>query len=114
MGSWLTMVASVLSRDSPIDQRMETSLLVQGLDGCVDCAIEGDFVGEGVVGQMVRLEIMPDDLDVVELGCVFRQPLDGKPVLARFKGLEGELADVDRPIVLDQHDGLDGSSWLGP
>src|SRR5271166_6438315 len=102
-----------LSRDSPIDQRMEASLFVQVLHGCVDCAIESDVVGEGVVGQMVRLEIMPDDLDVVELGCVFRQPLDGKPVLARFKGLEGELADVDRPIVLDQHDGLDGSSWLG-
>jgi transposase len=28
---------------------------------------------------------------------VFRQPLDGKPVLARFKDLERELADVDRP-----------------
>src|ERR1700691_1914109 len=107
------VLGAILSRDSPIDQRMETSLLVQGLRGCVDCAIESDVVGEGVVGEMVRLEIMPDDLDVVELGCVFRQPLDGEPVLARFKGLEGELADVDRPIVLDQHDGLDGSSWLG-
>src|SRR5271166_2993509 len=55
----------------------------------------------------------PEDLDVAELECVFRQPLDAKPVLARFKGLEGELADVDRSIVLDQHDQLDGLSWLG-
>jgi hypothetical protein len=49
---------------------MEASLLVQGLHGCVDCAIESDVVGEGVGGEMVRLEIMPDDLDVVQLGCV--------------------------------------------
>src|SRR5271169_4570495 len=87
-----------LSRDSPIDQRMEASLLVQGLHGCVDCAIESDVVGEGVVGEMVRLEIMPDDLDVVELGCVFRQPLDGKPVLARFKGLEVSLLTWIGPL----------------
>ena len=97
-----------------IDQRIEASLVVQGGDGCVDGAIESVVVGEGVVGEMVRLEIVPDNLDVVELGRVFRQPLDGEPVLARFEGLEGELADVDRPVVLDQHDGLDCSSWLGP
>ncbi len=57
----------------------------------MDGAIEMVVVGEGVVGQMVRLEIARDDLDVVELGRVFRQPFDGKPVRARFEGIEGEL-----------------------
>src|SRR5271166_3156217 len=79
----------------------------------MDGAVEGVGVSEGLVGQMVRLEIAPDDLDVVELGRVFRQPFDGEPVLARFEGLEGELADVDRPVVFDEHDGPDCSSWLG-
>lgn len=92
---------------------MEASLVVQGLHSYVDGAIERGVVGEGLMGQVVRLEIAPDDLDVVELGCVFWQPLDGKPVLARFEGLAGELADVDRPVVLNQHDRLYGASWLG-
>src|SRR5215472_15470516 len=34
-------------------------------------------------------------------------------MLARFEGGKGELADVDRSIVLDQHDRLHGSSGLG-
>ena len=48
----------------------------------MDGAIESVDVGEGLVGQMVRLEIAPDNLDVVELGGVFGQPLDGEPMLA--------------------------------
>ena len=49
----------------------------------MDGTVEGVGVSEGLVGQMVRLEIAPDDLDVVELGRVFRQPFDGKPVRHR-------------------------------
>ena len=37
----------------------------------MDGALEGVGVSEGVMGEMVRLEIVPDNLDVVELGCVF-------------------------------------------
>ena len=50
---------------------------------------------------------------LVEFGRVFWQPLDGEPMLARFEGGKGELADMDRSIVLDQHDRLHGSSGLG-
>ena len=105
--------AERLRRDSLVDQRIGSSLVVQGFHGCVDGAIEIVVIGEGLVGEMVRLEIAPDERDVVELGRVFWQPFDGKLVLARFEGLEGELADVDRPVVLDEHDGLDRSPWLG-
>src|SRR5215469_10308627 len=57
-------VSSDLSRDSLNDQRIDGSLLVQGGHGCMDGAVEGVGVSEGVMGQMVRLEIVPDNLDV--------------------------------------------------
>ena len=71
----------------------------------MDGAIEGVGVSEGLMGQMVRLEIVPDNLDVVELGCVFWQPLDGEPVFARLDGFKSELADTPcprpvRPVLL--------------
>jgi len=93
---------------------MEASLVVQGPYGCMDGAVEGVGVSECLMGEMVRLEIVPDNLDVVELGCVFWQPLDGEPVFARLNGFKSELADVDRPVVFDEHDGLYCPSRLGP
>lgn len=102
-----------LSRDSLIDQRIDASLPVECRHGGVDGAVEGFGVGEGLVGQMMRFEVVPDNLDVVELGGVFWQPLDGEPMLAGIERLEGELADMDRSVVLDQHDRLEGLSGLG-
>ena len=101
-----------LSRDSLNDQRIDSSLQVQGSHGCVDCAVEGVGISEGLMCQMVRLEIVPDNLDVVEFGCVFWQPLDGEPVFARLDGFTSELADMDRPVVLDQYDRFYCPSWL--
>ena len=69
-----------------------------GSHGCVDYAVEGVGISEGLMGQMARLEIVPDNLDVVEFGCVFWQPLDGEPVFARLDGFKSELADMDRPV----------------
>ena len=37
----------------------------------------------------------------------------GKSRVARLEGLESELADMDRPVVLDQHDRFDCPSRLG-
>ena len=101
-----------LSRDSLNDQRIDSSLPVQGSHGCVDCAVEGVGISEGLMGQMACLEIVPDNLDVVEFGCVFWQPLDGEPVFARLDGFKSELADMDRPVVLDQYDRFYCPSWL--
>ena len=47
------------------------------------CAVEGVGISEGLMGQMACLEIVPDNLDVVEFGCVFWQPLDGEPAVCR-------------------------------
>jgi hypothetical protein len=67
------------------------------MDGVVEC---GD-VGEGLVGQVVGLEVVPDDLDIVEFGGIFGQPLDGEPVRAGGEGCDRAMARVDRAIVLD-------------
>src|ERR1700691_4314218 len=88
------------------------SLPVQGSHGCVDYAVEGVGISEGLMGQMACFEIVPDNLDVVEFGCVFWQPLDGEPVFARLDGFKSELADMDRPVVLDQYDRFYCPSWL--
>ena len=108
----LSGMLSGLSRDFLNDQRIDSSLQVQGSHGCVDCAVEGVGISEGLMCQMVRLEIVPDNLDVVEFGCVFWQPLDGEPVFARLDGFTSELADMDRPVVLDQYDRFYCPSWL--
>lgn len=62
-------------------------------------------MSEGLVSEVVRFEVMPDDFDVVKFRCVFRQPLDGEPMRSGGKGGEREFADMDRAIVLDEHDG---------
>jgi hypothetical protein len=58
------------------------------------------------VGEVMGVEIAPGRLYVVEFGRVFRQPLDGEPVCVGGRGGERTFADVDRTIVLDQHDRL--------
>ena len=79
----------------------------------MDFAIKRFGIGECLMGQMIRLEIAPDDLDVIKLRCVFGQPLDGEPVLARVKRRQGDFADMDRPIILDQHDGSCHAPGIG-
>lgn len=52
---------------------------VASFDDAMDFVIEMIKVGESFVGQMAALEIEPSTLDVVYLGCVFRQSLDRVP-----------------------------------
>ena len=65
-------------------------------------------VSKSLVGEMVHLEVAPDEFDVVQFGCVFGQPLDGMPMGAVGECRERKLAGVDRAVVLDQHDGREG------
>jgi hypothetical protein len=51
----------MLGRDSLLDQRIDVSLDVQGVDGGVDGSVESLDIGEGLVGQMMRFEIVPDN-----------------------------------------------------
>jgi hypothetical protein len=74
--------------------------------------VERDGFGEGLVGEVMGLEVAPDRLDVVEFGRVFPQPLDGEPVRASRQRGERAFAGVDRTIVLDQHDRLGLSPGL--
>jgi hypothetical protein len=66
------------------------------VDGVVKC---GD-VGERLMREVMGLEVVPDDLDVVEFGCVFRQPLDGEAANAsRWSSLAttGDLPPMPHP-----------------
>ena len=78
----------------------------------MDGLVERGDVCEGLVGEIVGLKIVPDRLDVVEFGSIFRQPLDGEPVCAGGQSGKRALAGVDRAIVLDQHDRLGLSPGL--
>ena len=50
--------------------------------------VERGDIGEGLMGEVMRLEVVPDDFDVFEFGRVFGQPLDGEPVLPSREGGE--------------------------
>ena len=63
--------------------------------------------------EMMRLEVMPDGLDVVQFGRILGKPLDGKPVRPGGERRQGELAGMDRTVVLDQHHGLGRLTGLG-
>lgn len=83
------------------------------MDRLVECV----GVSEGLVGEMMRLEVAPDGLDVVQFRGVFGQPLDGEPMCAGGERRERALAGVDRAIVLDQDDrreGLSGPRTIEP
>ena len=70
-------------------------------------------ISEGLMRQMMRLEIAPDGFDVVQFWRILGQPLDGEPVRAGGQRGQGEVAGVDRTIVLDQHHRLDGLAGPG-
>lgn len=72
----------------------------------MDGVVEGGNVGESLVGEMMRLEVMPNDFNVVEFGRIFWQPLDGEPMSAGSQRRPREFTDVNRPIVWDKYDRL--------
>jgi hypothetical protein len=50
-----------LSRDSWGGQRNDHAFAVKVVDGGVNCAIEVGDVSEGLVGQLICLQIVPDN-----------------------------------------------------
>src|SRR3974390_164821 len=70
------------------------------------------WVSEGLMRQMMGLQVTPDDLDVIEFGRIFRQPLDREPMGTLGKRCRCRLADVDRAIVEHQNNRLDRRSGL--
>src|SRR5208283_3042953 len=52
-----------LSRDSRLVQRNGHALTVEIVDGCVDGHVECSDIGEGLMGEMMGLQVVPDHLD---------------------------------------------------
>ncbi len=48
-----------------LDQRKRGPLEIEGVNGLMDCGIECIGVGEGLMREMMRLEVAPDGFDVV-------------------------------------------------
>src|SRR5271166_7115728 len=88
-----------LSRDSKVCQRLAGAFGVQGRNGMANGVFENGFVGEGLVGEVMGFEVAPCSLDLVELGSVFGEPLDGEPMRSGLQRLRRRLAAVDRTVV---------------
>ncbi len=67
------------------------ALLVERFDGGADGTFEVASGLERLVGEMVALDVAPGPLDVVQLGRISWQPLDGNP----GPGRQGGAAGVD-------------------
>src|SRR5215217_8199207 len=98
---------AMLSSDSWADQRMAHALTVEFSDGVVNALIQIVGGGEGLMGQLMTLQITPNPLDIIEFGGVFWQPLDAQPVRPCRQGCRGCRAGMDRTVVENQH------GWLG-
>src|SRR3954454_25142954 len=102
-----------LSSSSMVSQRMAASFGIEFPDGVVDGLIEVVRSGEGLVSEMMPLQVAPETLDIVQLRSVFRQPLDPEPMSPLGEGGTSRLAGVDRTVVEDQNEGLDRDAELG-
>ena len=60
---------SHLSRDSWSGQRKHHTLGIQRVHGVVDRLVECVSISKGVMGEMMRLEVVPHELDVVQFGA---------------------------------------------
>src|ERR1700680_4205575 len=66
----------MLSSDSLAVQRMALALGVELGNRMMDAVLQVVCSGEGLMSEMVLLQVAPDFFDVVELRGVFRQPFD--------------------------------------
>src|SRR3954454_21236604 len=93
-----------LSRPPANGRWMGLSFVVEVGDSVRDGAFESVGIGEGTIGEVMLLEVAPASLDVIQLGGIFRQPLEGEPsTLGKRAGCQ--LAGVDRPIVENRDQG---------
>src|SRR5215211_6697788 len=83
---------------------MRLSLVVEAGDSIMNGAVESVEIGEGMVGEIMLLEVTPASLDVIQLGGVFRQPFEGEPG-ALGKCARCQPAAVDRPVVENRDQG---------
>src|ERR1700693_1499576 len=80
----------------------------------MDAVLQVVYSGEGLMSEMVLLQVAPDFFDVVELRGVFRQPFDRQPMRPLGESGACRLAGMDRTVVERQHGRLECHAWLGP
>ena len=93
---------------------MGLSFAVETDDGIRDGAGKSVGIGEGAIGELMLLEVAPASFDIIQLGGVFRQPLEGEPgTLGKRAGCQ--LAAVDWPVIenRDQGPGAFGGAVYG-
>src|SRR4051812_16415352 len=110
---WAGFIRALLSSSSMVSQRMAASFGIEFPDGVVDGLIEVVRSGEGLMSEVMPLEVAPETLDIVQLRSVFRQPLDPEPMSPLGEGGTSRLAGVDRAVVEDEHEGLERDAELG-
>src|SRR3954466_2736011 len=93
---------------------MAVSFGIEFHHGVLDGAVEVFRSREGLMGEVMPLQVAPETLDVVQLRSIVRQPLDGEPVGALGERGAACLAGVDRAVVEHKHDRLERSPELGP
>src|SRR3954447_8667977 len=103
----------ILSSSSMVGQQMAVSFGIKLDDSLVNGAVEVIRAGEGLMSEVMPLQVAPDPFNIVQLRGVFRQPLDREPVGARREGSAACLTRVDRAVVEDKHDGLEHYPELG-
>src|SRR3954447_17607419 len=93
---------------------MRLALVVEAIDGAMDCTLKSVRIGESAVGELMLLEVAPASFDIVQFGGVFRQPFEGEP-RARGEGAGCQLAAMDRPVIehRDQRTGAFGGAVGG-
>src|SRR3984893_17872784 len=105
---------TLLSSDSLAVQRMALALGVELGNRMMDAVLQVVCSGEGLMSEMVLLQVEPDFFDVVELRGVFRQPFDRQPMRPLGESGACRLAGMDRTVVERQHGRLECHAWLGP
>src|SRR5215211_8340130 len=103
----------MLSSNSLIVRRMAMALCGELGDCVLDGAVEVIRAGECLMSEVMPLQVAPEDLDVVQLRGVFRQPLDREPVGTLGERCAGRLAGVDRAVVENEHDRRERDPELG-
>src|SRR3954469_19551222 len=79
--------ACVLSSDLLVGRRMAVSFGIEFYHDLVDSAVEVIRTVERLMCEVMPLQVAPENIDVVQLRSIFRQPLDREPVGALYKGL---------------------------
>ena len=93
---------------------MAASFGIELHDSFVDGTIKVVRAGEGLVSEVMPLQVAPDPFNVVQLGSVFRQPLDREPVGALGERRTGPLLVWIGPLSRTSTTGLSLTPRLGP